>query len=456
MKLDANIFSLLLISAQSSAHIAAAFSSSRSIAASSRRTAAAASTALLRMASTMSVDAAAASAAAASNPFLQQEGLPKFEKLEPEFLSPAVEELLAKLEADFTKLEDTLSENKDACVEYDDVVPVIEKMQYPLGYVWGVAGHLNGVKNGDELREAYESNQPKVVESMTRFSQSKPLYDALSSIQQQWESEESSEVSFLNQQKRRAVENSLLGMKLGGVGLEGAEKERFNEIKQRLAKLSTTFSNNVLDDTKAFSHVVEDPSVMDGVPESAKALWANSYLQSEAAKKEDGDDTEAPSLEEATKNGPWRITADIPSYLPAMSHLSDRGIRELLYKAYISKAAESSDNKNNVPLIYEILTLKQEMAKLLGFSNYAELSLAKKMAPGVEDVTALTDLMAAKAVPAAQKELAEVTALARKEGGDEYAEDKLEKLEPWDVTYWVSIRKTKGVLFVLIRYNSEN
>lgn len=391
----------------------------------------------------VSTEAALASASAVlsdnakSNPFMQQEGLPKFESLEPEFLTPAVEELLEKLERDFAKLEESLvDENADAsCIDYDTVLPVIEQMQYPLGYVWGIAGHLNGVKNGDELREAYESNQPKVVESMTRFSQSKPLYDALSSIQKQWETaEEEESVSFLNKQKRRAVENSLLGMKLGGVGLEGSEKERFNEIKQKLAKLSTTFSNNVLDDTKAFHHVVTDPKAMEGVPESARALWANSHLA--AAAEESKSESEAPNLKEATKTGPWRITLDFPSYLPAMSHMGDRGIRELLYKAYVEKAAEKSGDKNNVPLIYEILALKQEMAKLLGFSNYAELSLAQKMAPEVKDVTALSDMMAKKAVPAAKKELEEVTDLARTKGGDEYAEDKLAKLEPWDVTFW--------------------
>jgi len=372
-------------------------------------------------------------AAVASNPFLQQDGLPKFDSLEPEYLSPAVEELLEKLETDFAKLEEDLGK-EPSDVDYDAVLPVVERMQFPLGYVWGVAGHLNGVKNGDELREAYESNQPKVIESMTKFSQSKPLYDALSAMQKQWDEEESKSDecdSFLQKQRRRALENSLLEMKLGGVGLEGAEKERFNQIKLKLGKLSMTFSNNVLDDTKVFSHVVEDAAVMDGVPSSAKAQWAQSYLQS---KKDD--DEEALSLEEATEKGPWRITLDIPSYLPAMSHLGDRGIRELLYKAYVGKAAESSDGKNNIPLIYEILTLKQEMAKLLGFSNYAELSLAKKMAPGVESVTELTDLMAEKAVPAAQKELEDVTSLARSKGGDEYLEENLPKLAPWDVTYW--------------------
>lgn len=418
MKIDGRIPSLFMLFQGTSRVLAL---SSRSILSSGRTAAAAAAAAsstLLQMSTTVE--------AAVTNPLLEQDGLPKFESIDPTHLTPAVEELLTKLENDFATLETDLS-SSDA-IDYDEVLPVIERMQYPLGYVWGVAGHLNGVKNGDELREAYESNQPKVVEAMTKFSQSKPLYDALSAIEKQWSEGDNDEdcSSFLAKQKQRAVENSLLQMRLGGVGLDGAEKERFNEIKQRLAKLSMQFSNNVLDDTKAYSRTITDPATMEGVPESAKAQWANAHIQHEA---KEGD--EAPDLDEATKSGPWRITLDIPSYLPVMSHLKDRAIREEVYKAYIQKASEKSGDKNNVPLIYEILSLKTEMAKILGFSTYAELSLAKKMAATVEEVTELTDLMAEKAIPAATKELEEITALAKEGEG-------LEKLEPWDITFWVS------------------
>jgi len=372
----------------------------------------------------------------ATNPMLEQDGLPKFKSIEASHLTPAVEELLQKLEKDFSGLEENLS-SKNGAVDFDEVLPLVERIKYPLGYVWGLASHLNGVKNGDELREAYETNQGKVVESMTKFSQSKPLFDALSAIEKQWTEDSGDDCdSFLMKQKRRAVENSLLEMKLGGVGLEGADKERFNEIKLQLASLSNKFSNNVLDDTKTFSHTIEDPKIMEGIPESAKGLWANSHAQYTKLQAKEGEEVAEIDLDAATEAGPWRITLDIPSYIPVMSHLKDRGIRELVYKAYVQKASEKSDGKNNVPLIYEILTLKQEMAKLLGFTNYAELSLAKKMASTVEEVTALTDLMAEKAVPAAKKELEEVTALARQEGGDEYSVDNLEKLEPWDVTFW--------------------
>jgi oligopeptidase A len=376
--------------------------------------------------------------ASVTNPLLDQEGLPRFESIEPKYLTPAMELLLEKLEHDFQLLESDLS-SMQSVPDYDEVLPKVERMQFALGYAWGVAAHLNGVKNGDELREAYEMNQPKVVQATTKFSQSKPLYDALSSLESRWKEEEGKDQnvddscsSFLMQQKRRAVEISLRGMKLGGVGLEGAEKDRFNEIKMRLAALATSFSNNVLDDTKAFSLTVDNASQMEGVPESARAQWANSHIQYLKSQTSSEEGETVPPLD--TVNGPFRITLDMPSYLPAMQHLRDRNLREAVYKAYIKRASDGE--KSNLPLIYEILSLRKEMAAMLGYNNYAELSLATKMAPSVEAVAELTDLMAEKAVPAAKKELEEITALARAQGGVEYSKENLEELKPWDIAFW--------------------
>jgi oligopeptidase A len=362
------------------------------------------------------------------NPLLQQEALPKFSSIEPANLTPAVSELLTKMEQDFEALEQQL-DNSDAPPDYNQVLPQVERIQFPLGYVWGVAGHLNGVKNGDELRAAYEENQPKVVQSMTKFSQSKALYHALEQLQGKL----SMDGTFEEKQKARAVENSLLGMKLGGVGLEGEEKERFNDMKMRLAELSTKFSNNVLDATKAFSLTVDDASKVQGVPDSARAMWANAHVQYLKSQAKDGE--EIPEMN--AEKGPWRITLDMPSYIAAMSHLPDRDLREKIYRASLTRASEIGDgDKNNIPLIYEILKIKQEMAKLLGFENYAEQSLARKMAPSVESVRELSDLILEKALPAAEKEMAEILALARETGGDEYSEANMEKLAPWDLTYW--------------------
>jgi oligopeptidase A len=390
--------------------------------AASRSVPVAARTCSSRTMSTASVDVA--------NPLLQQEDLPKFASIQPTDLTPAVEDLLSKMNQDFDSFETKLTQASGS-MEFDDVLPELERMQFGLGYAWGVAGHLNGVKNGDELRQAYEANQPKIVEAMSKFRQSKPVYDALSAIDEKIKSTD--DASFALSQRRRAVESSLRSMTLGGVGLEGDDKKRFNEIKMKLASLSTTFSNNVLDETKAFSVTIEDGSKLEGVPDSAKAMWAQAHINS--LKSKDGkEDEEVPEMD--ANKGPWRITLDMPSYIAVMSHLPDRALREQVYKASIQRASEQSNDKNNVPLLYEILKLKQETAKLLGFDNYAQLSLSSKMAPSVQAVRELSDLIAEKALPAAEKELAEITALAREKGGEEYSTENLDKLMPWDSTFW--------------------
>ena len=303
-------------------------------------------------------------------------------------------------------------------------------MQYGLGFAWGVTSHLNGVKNSDELREAYEENQPKVVKAMAQFSQSREVYDALSAILSSLDGDSD---DFELSQKKRAVDNSLRGMKLGGVGLDGEEKERFNEIRLKLAELGTSFGNNVLDATKAFSLNVEDPADVENVPESARAMWANAY---KASLGDEGKDMEVDA-----EKGPWRISLDMPSYIATMSHVPSRSVREKVYKAFITRASEftkteDGKEKNNVPAIYEILKLKQERAKMLGFNNHAEMSLASKMAPSVESVQDLSNLILDKALPAAIRELDEITAYAREHGGDDYSEENLEKLMPWDTTFW--------------------
>ncbi len=306
--------------------------------------------------------------------------------------------------------------------------------------MWGVAGHLQGVKNNDELRAAYEENQPKVVTTMTKFSQSAALYNALEAIEKGWENS-GAEEDFYLQQKKKAVENSLRGMKLGGVGLEGEEKQTFNEIKLRLAELSTSFSNNVLDATKAFQLDVTDASIVDGVPSSARGMWANTYNMAMAGEGKENVKADA-------ENGPWRITLDAPSYIAAMQHIPDRATREKVYRAFLTRASEikadDGEERNNVPIIYETLKLKKERAKMLGFSNPAEMSLATKMAPSVESVAELSDLILEKALPAAERELAEITSFARENGGEEYSEENLEELMPWDTTFWSErLKETK-------------
>lgn len=364
------------------------------------------------------------------NPLLDQSGPPKFATIEPFHVTPAVTTLIEKMQNDFVKFESEIGKN--TAPSYDEVLPEVERIQEPLGYVWGVAGHLNGVKNGDEIRKAIEENQSKVVEANTKLSQSRPLYDALSNIEKDWETDESSTADFVLGQKKRAVSNNLRAMKLGGVGLDGEEKEKFNTIKLRLAELSTKFGNNVMDATKAFSLTLDQPDDVAGVPLSARAMWADSHKV--AVAKDGAEETDADP-----EKGPWRITLDGPSYVAAMSHIPKRDIREQVYMASLTRASDigaTEDEKNNVPIIYEILKLKQEMSTILGFSNFAEQSLTSKMAPSIDSVEKLSELILEKALPAAIRELGDITDLARSKGGDEYSQSNLEKLMPWDTSFW--------------------
>jgi oligopeptidase A len=373
---------------------------------------------------------------ATCNPFLDQATLPKFSLIEPKDLLPAVELQLDQMNAEFKDLEGNLASASKT--EYDDVLPVLERLQFPLSFTWGVAGHLNGVKNGEELRQAYESAQPKVVKAFMAFSQSKVLFDSLSRLYEQ-EAVVSGH-DFKDQQRRRAVEKSLKEMTLGGVGLEGEQKERFNEIKVRLSELATKFSNNVLDSTKAFSLTITEAAQVDGVPPSAKAMWAQAYFTKQ--QKDNSPTTCATDVITVPdpEKGPWLITLDGPSYIAAMQHIKDRATREQLYRAYLTRASDLEDMKeadvirNNVPLIQEILQLRLEAAELLGYRNHAEKSLATKMAPSVEAVKKLSDLIAAKALPMAYTELEAITSYAREHGGEEYSTES--KLMPWDVTFW--------------------
>lgn len=296
-------------------------------------------------------------------------------------------------------------------IEYDfeGVVERLEKIQYPVSYSWGVMGHLMGVKNSDELRRAHDEIQPEVIKLYQSIGQSQPLYKALEAIRGRksvWDT--------LDEAQQRIVESSLRQMVHSGVGLEGEKKEKFNKLKLEMSELSTKFSNNLLDSTKAFKLTITDAAELEGLPDSAKALAAQ---QAVAAGNEDA----------SAEAGPWVLTLDMPSYLPCMQHLKKREIREQLYRAFVTRA--SSEDKDNAPLIKRILQIKQEISSLLGYECYADMSLASKMAPNTAAVRELTEMLLAKAYPAAQEELEDVRIFAKAAGftGD---------LSLWDVPFW--------------------
>ena len=344
-------------------------------------------------------------ATGAANPLLQQEALPRFEEIDATHVKPGITTALAQLEAQFAELEQSLAANEQPT--YADVVEAMEVIEAPVEYSWGVVGHLMGVKNSDELRAAHGEMQPNVIQATTKLSQSASVYAALEAIHAK------GDAAALDPAQKRIVEASLKAMKLSGVGLEGEAKEKFNANRMELADLSTQFSNNVLDATKAFVLLLTDKTDVEGLPPSALSLAA-----SRAA--------EAGNEGATAEAGPWKLGLDMPSYLPAMKFIQKRSVREQLYRAFVSRAGGA-----NEPLIRQILALRREQAGILGFETHAEVSIERKMASSVEAVDELTEMLLAKAMPAAQAELAELTAFAKAKGFDEP-----DGITLWDVPFW--------------------
>ncbi|MGL5794435.1 MAG: M3 family metallopeptidase, partial [Waterburya sp.] len=246
--------------------------------------------------------------------------------------------------------------------------------------------------------------QPEIVKFYNKLSQSKPLYEAFKGIK------EGAEWDKLEPAQQRIVESSIRDFELSGVGLEGETKERFNQIQLELAELSTKFSNNVLDATQAFKLKLTDQKDVEGLPPSALGLMAQTA-------KAEGEEAATP------ENGPWVVTLDYPSYVPFLKYATNRELREKLYKAFVSRAAsEELDNRGNID---RILELRKEQANILGFANFAELSLARKMAPNVDAVQQLQEELRVASYDAAVQEFEELKAFAG-----------TEDIKHWDTSYW--------------------
>ena len=321
--------------------------------------------------------------------------LPPFSQIVADDVDGALDTLLAELQRGVSALEASVS----ASSTYDEVVEALASLTEPLERAWGVVSHLMGVRNAPPLRSAQLRNQPRVVAAMMALAQSEPITSALRGIK------DAPSFSSLSPARRRIVESKLLDAKLSGFGLEGEQKERFNTIQQELSELSTRFSNNVLDATKAWSLVLQRADDVDGLPASWRAMAA-------AAAREHAGDNEAHKVATA-EDGPWRLSLDFPSFSPFMRYATRRDLREKAYKAYLARASELDGGAHdNRPLIGRILELRQEKAKLLGFTSYAEVSLAQKMAPSTSAVHHLLDELRTAALPVAREELAELSRLA--------------------------------------------
>ncbi|REJ59315.1 MAG: M3 family peptidase [Microcystis aeruginosa TA09] len=333
-----------------------------------------------------------------SNPLLAGQGLPAFDQIQPGLIVPGMTQLLQELAGELTDLEAQIAPT------WEKLVEPLTRIEERLSWSWGIIGHLMGVKNSPELRQAYETVQPQVVEFISRLSQSKPIYEAFSSLRQgeSW--------GQLDEAQQRIVEASLRDAQLAGVGLAGEKKDRFNAIQLELAEITTKFSNNILDATKAFQLKLTTPEDIAGLPPSLLSLAAQTARGQ--------GETNA-----STETGPWVITLDFPSYFPFMKYSDNRELREKLYKAYVSRA-DLGELDNN-PLIDRILQLRQEQAHLLGYSTYAEVSLARKMANSVDEIEKLLDNLRQVSYEAAKQDLEALKTFAA-----------TDDLKHWDIAYW--------------------
>ena len=332
------------------------------------------------------------------NPLLDFSGLPRFAAFMPEYVTPAVDELLAANRATVAQLA-----APGATPTWDSFVAPLQDANEKLNRAWGQVGHLNAVVNSPELREVYNANLPKVTQFYTELGQNQALFEKFRHLSV------SPEMARLSGAQRAIIEHELRDFRLGGAELPADKKLRFTEIREKLSALSSRFSDNLLDATNAFAHFVDTDTALRGIP----------------------DDVLQAAREAAQADGRtgWKFTLHAPSYMPVMQYSDNRDLRELMYRAYSTRAAEFGKPEwDNSPLITEIVALRRELAQLLGFANYAQYSLAPKMADTPAQVLQFLGELAAKAKPFAERDLAELKRFAR----DEL---KMPELEAWDIGY---------------------
>jgi oligopeptidase A len=332
-----------------------------------------------------------------TNPLLQTTGLPFFDRIAPDHVAPAMDVLLADAEK---ALETVTAPGFPA--EWQAIAQNLDVATERLGMAWGAVSHLNSVADTPELRAAYNAALPRVTEFWTRLGSDERLYALYKAI----------DANRLNAEQKQARANALRAFVLGGAELQGAAKERYAAIQERLAEVSQKFSENTLDATDSFTLDVNEDQ-LKGVPDDV--IQATRLAAEKAGQKG------------------CRLTLKMPVYLPVMQFADSSALREQLYKAHVTRAsdqsAEDTRHLDNTALIQEILALRQEEAQLLGFDNYAQVSVVPKMAESPEKVIAFLRDLAAKARPFAEKDLADLRAFARQELG------LSGELQAWDVPY---------------------
>lgn len=340
------------------------------------------------------------SATAATNPLSVNHRLPPFSAIKPEHIKPAIEQRLNQNRERIRELLVTVSEPT-----WDNFIAPMEAWDDELSQAWSPVGHLNGVLNSDELRDAYNACLPLLSQYSTEMGQNKALCDAYKKLRA------SAHFDSLSTAQKTAVEHALRDFHLAGVDLPDDKKARYGEIRQRLSELTSKFGENVLDATNAWSKLISDKSELAGLPDSALDLLA----QQAKAHEQQG----------------YRLTLDFPSYMPVLTYGENRSLREEMYTAYVTRASDQGPDAgkfDNSQLMNEILTLRYELAKLLGFESYAHYSVETKMAGSPDEVLEFLSDLAAKAKPQAEREFAELKAFAAEQGCAD--------LQPWDVSFY--------------------
>lgn len=384
------------------------------------------------------------------SPLLAGKGLPAFGEITAAQVEEHIPELLSLLNAELDVLEALLRQALGAgrLLDWAEVMDPLQRLGEQLRWSWGVVGHLNGVCNSPELRLAHASQQAAVVQFGSRAGQSQVIFQALQTLERQHQAANIGTPGRLDGTQQRILAAELRDMQLRGVGLEGAVQTAFNQASQELAELSTRFSNQVLDATNGWTLTLEDPAQIEGLPTSLSDQLAQA---ARAANLKSADGAEASS-----EAGPWLLGLDMPRYAPFLKYSRNRSLREQLYRAHVSRASGQGEAEgpshndsshespkaeplNNWPLIEKILTLRGDQARRLGFANWAEVSLAAKMADSVTSVEALLEELRAAAFPMAGVELEQLRQCAARHGAPEASD-----LQPWDVAFWAEVLRQES------------
>jgi oligopeptidase A len=341
---------------------------------------------------------------ASGNPLLDFSSLPRFGEIRPEHVTPALDVLLADAKA---AIEHAVDPQTPA--SWSGVIDASERATEPLSRAWSVVGHLNAVADTPELRATYSENLPRVTEFWSSVGQNLALFEKYKAIAT------SAEYATLNVERKKILENALRDFRLSGAELPEESKPRFSELQERQAALAKAFSDHVLDSTNAYAYIAKSETELAGLPEDVV----------EAARQ---------AAQAAGAEG-WKFTLHFPSYFPVMQYAAHRPMREAMYRAYVTRASElggvygaGKSEWDNTEIMAELLKLRREEAQMLGYRNFAEVSLVPKMADSPDQVVAFLDDLAQRARPYAEADWRELREFAASELG-------LERLEPWDVAF---------------------